>query len=261
MTTEHFLLSAWIFNPAALLLCGALCAAYIAAFGMGSRLWFLIGGVGIILLALASPLRALADGCLFSAHMVQHILLLLVAPVFFLLSLPRQFVAGGFIRRALHPVAGWMAGVGAMWLWHTPALCNAAVSSKSVSALQTLSLLALGSLFWWQVLAPRDEQRLPPLAGVGYLFTACAACTVLGIILTFSPVTVCSIYMHPADPLGLLGMVQQGWGISLQKDQQIGGLLMWVPSCLIFLSAVFCQLVRWFTPPLPALPQAAIESL
>ncbi len=52
-----------------------------------------------------------------------------------------------------------------MWLWHAPALCNAAVSSRPIYALQSVSLLGLGSLFWWQVLAPREQDRLNPLAG------------------------------------------------------------------------------------------------
>lgn len=93
------------------------------------------------------------------------------------------------------------------------------------------------------------EQRLSPLAGIGYLFTACTACNALGIILTFSPVTVCSVYMHPADPLGMLATIRGDWGISHEKDQQIDGLLMWVPMCLIYLSAIFGQLARWFAAP------------
>jgi cytochrome c oxidase assembly factor CtaG len=148
-----------------------------------------------------------------------------------------------------------------MWLWHTPALCNAAVSSRSVYVFQSVSLLVLGSLFWWQILAPREQDRLTPLAAIIYLFTACTACSVLGIILTFAPVRVCSIYMQPVDRLGLLPLIQNSWGMTPERDQQVGGLLMWVPMCLIYLGAIFSQLVRWFSPPVPALTTVAERSV
>ena len=138
-----------------------------------------------------------------------------------------------------------------MWIWHAPALCNSAVSSKPVFALQTFSLLALGGAFWWQILAPRDSQRLAPLTAVLYLASSCVACSALGIIFTFSPVTVCSIYAHAADRLGMLATIRDGWGITPEKDQQLGGLLMWVPMCLVYLGAVFAQLARWFGEPAP----------
>ncbi|MGB8354603.1 MAG: cytochrome c oxidase assembly protein, partial [Chthoniobacteraceae bacterium] len=209
---------------------------------------YLIAALGMVILALVSPINALADGYLFSAHMLQHMLLLLIVPALLVLSLPRSYVAPGFLRKGGHPVAGWMAGVGAMWFWHAPAMCNAATTSRPVFAVQTVSLLVLGGLFWWQVIAPRDQDRLSPPGAIVYLFTACVACTVLGIILTFSPVTVCSAYMHPADPQGLLNTLRTGWRMTPEKDQQIGGLLMWVPMCMIYLTAIFAQLVRWFSP-------------
>ena len=223
--------------------------AYTAAFGAPARIGYFLAAVGVFLLALVSPINALADGYLFSAHMVQHILLLLVVPALLLISLPRSFNPTEKVRVWLSPVLGWVAGVGAMWIWHAPTLCNAAVTSKPVYLTQTVSLLALGTLFWWQVLAPREEHRLSPLAAVGYLFTACTACSVLGIILTFSPVTVCSVYMHPTDRLGMLETIRGSWGMTHDKDQQIGGLLMWVPMCLIYLSAIMGQLARWFAVP------------
>ena len=121
-----------------------------------------------------------------------------------------------------------------MWLWHAPTLCNAAATSRTVSAIQTTSLLLMGSVFWWQVLAPREEQRLSPPAGIVYLFTACTACSVLGIILTFAPVSICPVYQHPVDRLGMLSTIRGNWGLTSDRDQQIGGLLMWVPMCAIY---------------------------
>jgi putative membrane protein len=116
---------------------------------------------------------------------------------------------------------------------------------KAVSVIQTISLLLMGSVFWWQVLAPRDAEGLSPLAGIVYLFTACVACSVLGIILTFAPTSICTVYQQPVDRLGILGTIREQWGITSDRDQQIGGLLMWVPMCLIYLTAILVQLVRW----------------
>jgi putative membrane protein len=136
-------------------------------------------------------------------------------------------------------------------LWHAPTLCNAAATSRSVSAIQTTSLLLMGSVFWWQVLAPREEQRLSPLAGIVYLFTACTACSVLGIILTFAPVSICPVYQHPVDRLGMLGTIRGQWGLTSDRDQQIGGLLMWVPMCAIYATAILAQLARWHSSAQP----------
>ncbi|HEY2842580.1 MAG TPA: cytochrome c oxidase assembly protein, partial [Bryobacteraceae bacterium] len=180
----------------------------------------------------------------------QHILLLLIVPALLLLSLPRSLPLATGARVLDHPFVCWVAGVGAMWFWHAPTLCNAAGSSGPVRALQTVSLLILGSAFWRQILAPREEERLSPPGAVLYLFSACITCSVLGIIITFSPVAVCSIYANlPSDHFGMLQTIREGWGFTPERDQQIGGLLMWVPMCLVYLSAIFTQVARWFEEP------------
>ncbi len=143
-------------------------------------------------------------------------------------------------------VACWAMGVGAMWLWHAPTLCNAAAQSGLVHRAQEISLVAMGAAFWWPILSPRDGARIAPLAGVVYLFSGCIACTMLGIAVTFSPVEVCSIYLHPADPLGLLPTLRGGWGLTPEKDQQLGGLLMWVPACLVYGVAIMAMLARLY---------------
>jgi cytochrome c oxidase assembly factor CtaG len=250
MTTTQFLISGWSWNAADLLVAVVAGAACVTLFGVHRRIGYFAGALVVFLLTQLSPLNTLADGYLFSAHMVQHILLLLIVPALLLLSLPRSVSLTLRPRLLGHPFAGWSAGVGAMWFWHAPTLCNAAVTSRPVHALQTASLLLLGCIFWRQILAPRDEERLSPPGAVLYLFSACVACSVLGIILTFSPVTVCSIYMmQPKDPLGMLNTIRTGWGFTPERDQQIGGLLMWVPMCLIYLSAMFAQIARWFAEP------------
>jgi cytochrome c oxidase assembly factor CtaG len=247
MNTTQFLISGWAWNPTALLVGAVSLFVYLAAFGVQRRAGWLAAALGVLLLTLMSPLNALADGYLFSAHMMQHILLLLIVPALFVLSLPGSVSLALQPRWLGSPLVGWAAGVGTMWFWHAPAMCNAAVSSRPVHVLQTISLLALGSLFWRQTLAPREEERLSPPGAVLYLFSACVTCSVLGIIITFSPVAVCSIYaMQPASHLGLLQTIRSDWGLTPERDQQVGGLLMWVPMCLVYLSAIFAQIARWF---------------
>jgi cytochrome c oxidase assembly factor CtaG len=251
MTTYQFLTAAWRWNYLPLIFCALALVGYFLLFRRRGRPAYLGAALVVFLVALISPLSALADGYLFSAHMVQHILLVLIVPAFLLLSLPRSVSLPRSLTVFTHPFIGWLAGVGAMWLWHAPALCNAATTSRAVSAIQTSSLLLMGSVFWWQVLAPRDAERLSPAAGIAYLFTACTACSVLGIILTFAPVSICPVYQQPIDRLGILGTIRGDWGLTSDRDQQIGGLLMWVPMCLIYLAAILAQLARWHSGPHP----------
>jgi putative membrane protein len=253
MTTQQFLISAWTWNPIAFFLSAAALVAYLYAFGLNRRIAYLAAGVGIFLLTLMSPLNALAAGYLFSAHMMQHIVLLLIVPALVLMSLPRSVSLALRPRFLCHPVVAWMSGVGAMWLWHARPLCDAAVSSTPVYALQAFSLLVLGAVFWRQTLAPREQERLSPPGAVLYLFGACIACSILGILITFSPVSVCPIYTKPlVDRFNILHTIRATWGFTPEKDQQVGGLLMWVPMCLVYLSAIFAQIARWFAEPVAA---------
>lgn len=278
MTTTDLLLTAWRFDPIAVLGCAAAIAAYATLpHGRGaSRLAFLSAATLVLAVALVSPVGTLADGYLFSAHMLQHLLLLLVVPPLALLGTsdphprplsherphtgstgrphPRplsQGERGGVPRGGERYRAGlaWLAGVSAMWLWHAPLLCDAATRIGTVHRVQEVSLVVLGLAFWWPILAPRAESRLAPLPGVLYLFTACTACTLLGIAITFSPVEVCSVYVHPVDRLGALALLRGGWGLTPERDQQLGGLFMWVPACLVYGIGILGILARWYRAP------------
>jgi cytochrome c oxidase assembly factor CtaG len=242
------LTSLWRFDPLAVAACIATATVLLARRAdLGPRSILLGSAVVVLVAALASPIGSLADGYLFSAHMLQHLLLVLVVPPLALLGWPvRRDEHAARTPRRWHPLVPWLLGVGAMWLWHEPKLCDAASSSPVVHRVQELSLLAMGTAFWWPVLAPRAGASLSPLAGILYLFTACVACTLLGIVITFSPVEVCSVFAHPVDRLGVMPLVRDGWGLSAEKDQQVGGLLMWVPACLVYAVGIMGQLARLF---------------
>lgn len=256
MTTEQFWLSAWSWSPLVLVACVLAVVAYGLAFGFHytRRVWALAAALVVFLFALLSPLATLSDGYLFSAHMTQHILLQLVVPPLLLLSLPpfprpASFRQGRWrwVDRLLgSAVLAWFLGLGAMWVWHERTLSTASITMPWVHALEVVSLVVLGSMFWWPIVGPWPEHHVNPLLGVVYLFSACTGCTILGILITFAPVGVCPVYLHPADPLGILPMVRNTWGFTPAKDQQLGGLLMWVPACMVYLSGVMGMLARWY---------------
>ena len=91
MTTYQFFTTAWAWNSMVLILGALALIGYFLAFGRRGRSLYFAAAVGVFLLAFISPFSALANGYLFSAHMVQHILLVLIVPALFLLSLPQSF--------------------------------------------------------------------------------------------------------------------------------------------------------------------------
>lgn len=245
MNTTTLLRDGWSWNTSAVLIGLAATAALWFAFRHRARWGTFAAAAAVAVLALMSPLNTLAEQVLFSAHMTQHILLLLIVPALLVLSLPRD-VALGLPRRLgrAMPFLGWAAGIGSMYLWHLPALCDAAAFSGAVRGVQTTSLITFGAVFWWPILAPCARDRLPPGHGVLYLFTACLGCTALGVVLTLTPIQVCSAY---AAPLAA-GSPWTAWRhmLSPERDRQIGGLLMWVPMCSVYVAAIMLELKRWF---------------
>src|SRR4051794_21443498 len=161
-----------------------------------------VTSIAAFLIALASPLATLASRYLFSAHMAQHLLLLLIVPLCALLGWPTRRTgriatdAAGYRRRGAVPI-GWAAGVGAMWFWHVPALCTASMRSPVVFDIQIVSLVAAGAAFWQPVFGPAAARRLQPPLATAYLFAGCVGCSLLGIYVTFSPVAVCPLYVTP----------------------------------------------------------------
>jgi len=248
MTTLEALGPLWSFQSPAWWLAAVGLAAYGAAFRRrsGWSHWLcVLSAAAMFVIALASPVAVLAQTYLFSAHMVQHLLLLLIVPLLVLLSVPKHWVRSG--GAPVKPVIwiGWMAGVTAMAIWHIPALCTASMQSPTVFGLQTASLLLMGTMFWWPIFGPAAARLDPPSAGA-YLFTACLACTLIGIYLTFSPISVCPLYANTADPFQIRPVLQRAWGLDHAADRQLGGLLMWVPACMIYLAAIMAILARWY---------------
>jgi cytochrome c oxidase assembly factor CtaG len=247
MTTREMLTSLWDLRSPAWLVVAAGIVAYVALCARQasrSRRACFMGAVVVFLLALVSPIAVLARAYLFTAHMMQHLLLLLIMPMLILNSIPQPTHP----RRpsAVLAILGWICGIGAMWFWHIPALCDASLRSNWIFAAQNSSLILAGLVFWRPIFAPNHAARLSPANATIYLFTACAGCTLLGVYVTFSPFSACPIYHHPNDALGLLPIIRDRWGLSFAADQQLGGLLRWVPACMIYLSVIMAMLARWY---------------
>jgi putative membrane protein len=206
-----------------------------------------------LVLAIASPLAVLASRYSFSAHMLQHLMLLLIVPLFAMLAWPASNVpVAGEVSRVPYRGAiplGWLAGVGAMWFWHIPAMCTAGMQHSWVFAFQSASLVAAGAAFWWPVFRPQPEHRLPPHAAALYLFSGCVGCSLLGIYITFSPISVCPLYAAGGGSPEVLRLVHEQWGLTHRIDQQVGGLLMWVPACMVYLGAILATFSNWYGVP------------
>ena len=255
MTIWRLLTSAWDGEPSVLIGCTALVAGYVAATRRrpSRHAWSFFAGIVVLLVAQYSPLDALGDTYLFSAHMIQHLLLLLIVPPLLILGIPAwlaaRWLASPRIRRVerllRQPAIAWLLGIGVMYVWHLPALYNATLTHVGIHIVEHLCFLATGVIFWWPVCAPLPASRYAPLATMLYLFTAAVGSSVLGIILTFAPPGLYPAYLHPVDTRGFLTLIRDGWGLSPAVDQQFGGLIMWVPGGLVYLCAIVGTFARW----------------
>jgi putative membrane protein len=171
----------------------------------------------------------------------------------FLLSLPRERLGEWFRRPGLEPLGrllsfapvGWVLGLSVMWIWHVPSLCTASLKSGGLGIFQDVTFVLAGIAFWWPVFSPVSEHRLSAGAAALYLFTACVGCTLLGIYLTFTPISVCPVFAEPPAGAGMLAQVRAG-GFSAAMDQRLGGLFMWVPPCVLYAGAIVAVCRRWY---------------
>jgi cytochrome c oxidase assembly factor CtaG len=248
--------STWNVEPWVLISAFILLMAYGAATGFKlTRLSFLfITGTALYVLALISPLDYLGRTYLFSAHMIQHILLLLIVPLLLLLGMPKQLAEKalkteliGYIMKILgNPLVAWFLGVGAMWVWHLPSLHDKVLANDTLYTTQQISFVLIGMIFWWPVFAPVESRRLSPLVSTMYLASACLGCTILGMLITFAGAGLYTAYLNPVDTIGILPLLRGDLCLTPGVDQQIGGLTMWVPGCLIYLAASMVTIARWY---------------
>lgn len=211
---------------------------------------FAVGWITLVL-ALVSPLHALSEQ-LFSAHMIQHELLMALAAPLLVAARPgpallwalgprlrlgvARLVHSGIVRSAwraiTRPFAAWLIQGIVIWVWHVPALFEATLHSEIVHAAQHVAFLGSAVLFWWSIVHCSKTAR--GLAIV-YLFTTAVHTGVLGALMAFarSP-----WYPDYASRVA-------AWGLSPLGDQQLAGLIMWIPASAAYLLAALATTQRW----------------
>ncbi len=233
------------------------------AHGRSARRRRAIGfGVGwlTLVVALLSPMHALAEA-LFSMHMVQHEILMVVAapvlvlsrplvPMLWALPAPWRRRAGRALQsrsvrtawKALSsiPIA-WMLHAVAIWIWHLPMLYDQTLTSSAAHAAQHASFFATAVLFWWSITRGRAARALSVLA----LFTTAVHTGALGALIALSPTPWYPRY----------GETSGAWGLTALEDQQLAGLIMWMPATIAYVAGALWLASRWLREPLR---QAAI---
>jgi cytochrome c oxidase assembly factor CtaG/cytochrome c2 len=213
-------------------------------------------GLFVLLLALVSPLDTVADD-LFSAHMFQHMLLLLVIPPLLVYGRPvitwlwafdlggRRAVVRGWKRTGLdaafrglmHPLVVWVLLTVALCFWHLPGPYDAAVRNEWLHDLEHLSFLLVSLQFWTLVIEPYGQRRaLGYGAAVVFVVSAGFVMGMIGAVLTFAPAPLYGAYLHTT----------QAYGLTPLDDQQLAGIIMWIPSNLAHAGALCTVFFAWF---------------
>ena len=218
----------------------------------GWRVAAWLAGVTVIAIALVSAVDVYAEG-LFAVHMIQHLLLAMVAPPLLALGAPMTLalrVAAPGLRRGvllplLHsrlvkaiswPPVGWAIFAGVMWATHFSPIFNAALENESLHFAEHLLYLVAGALFWWPVIgADPIRWRLSPIGRMVYLGSQMPFNTAVGLAIYFAPAV---LYPHYA----LLGRT---WGPDPYTDQQLAGIVMWGIGDLILLGALVLAVAAW----------------
>lgn len=223
------------------------------------QLWLFSAGIAALALALLSPLDTMAEQ-LFAAHMVQHMVLIAIAPPLLVLGAPMvafswgvpralrmrvhrwwhragaaRALAGGVGAALLSPWAVWIPHAIAIWAWHTPALYQRALEHEALHAAEHLSFIATALPLWWAVLEPRGVRREGYAAGILVLLATAMHTGALGALLVFARTP-----WYPAQAAGAAA-----WGLTALEDQQLAGLIMWIPGGFIYLAASSRLFLGW----------------
>lgn len=227
-----------------------------------------VGAIVVLAVALLSPLEV-TSGALASAHMVQHVLLVLVAAPLLALSAPASTLLRGMplrvrrtsgrVRRGLgdgrsawlrlptHPVTVLVLHIGVLWFWHSAAAYDAALGNEAIHAIEHTSFLVTGLLFWRVVIGPRTAARVPGGLGVLLVFGAAMASVMLSLLLTFAPTPWYEGYSGTTA----------AWGLDQLADQQLAGVLMWVPAGAIHVGIALALFATWLRDS-PSQPHASM---
>lgn len=206
-------------------------------------------GVAVMVIALVSPLHELGEH-MFTMHMIEHELVMIVAAPLLALARPVGLLLWGLPKKARHQVAAairhraarvaWgvvslplvatlLHGL-AIWVWHAPTLFDASVTDVLLHRLQHLSFFLTGLLFWWAI-----TWRCDYGTAAWHLFVTMIHTGVLGALITLAPNVIFPDQTRYSDQ----------WGLTPLEDQQMAGLIMWVPGGVIYAAAALCSVATW----------------
>ena len=197
-----------------------------------------------LFLSLNGWLHDLSDSYLFSAHMVQHLVLALVVAPLLIMATPGWMLRPAFASRPVNAVARWVTNPlrafaifnVVMAAWHLPPLYNLAMAHHNVHIVQHLMFLVAAVLMWWPILSPLPE--LPRLAyplQMLYLFLMSIPMSIVAVYIAYA-----NSVLYPA-----YATAPRIWGISPMQDQLIGGLIMWIPGGLFFFTIISVIFFKW----------------
>jgi cytochrome c oxidase assembly factor CtaG len=196
------------------------------------RLLVFVTGILVLVAALCSPIDILGEQIL-AMHMVQHVLLLDVAPILLILGLTKVLLRPA--TRRIHRVeqrVGWLAlpifavflYTAAMWVWHIPVLYDAAAEHTGIHVLEHLTFTLAGFLYWWHLLSPVSTRlRREGTTPIVYMLSTKITVGFLGILLTFAPNAIFSYYTNQP----------QYWGLDPDSDQALAGVIMAIEQSIV----------------------------
>jgi putative membrane protein len=203
-----------------------------------------VTGCAVLFLALTGPIHDLSDSYLFTAHMVQHLILVLLVPPLLLIGTPAWLVRVILRPRWLKQIVRTLGSALIAFLifsftlaiWHLPLLYNATLLRMETHILEHLLFIATAMIGWWPVLAPAKELRSQIAVQLIYLLLLPFPMKVIGIFITLSDTVLYPTY----------AIAPRIWGIDPLLDQQIGGIIMWVPAGLVFWITLAAHFFRWY---------------
>jgi putative membrane protein len=209
----------------------------------GQRVSFALG-LAVLFASLNGPIHDLSDSYLFSAHMVQHLLLTMLVTPLLIVGTPASMLrpilarpaSSAVARRITTAAAGFVIFNVTLVAWHLPPLYNLAMSNHGVHIVQHLCFLATSVLMWWPLLSRVPE--LPPLSRPLQMLYICLLMipmSILGMIVTYA-----DHVLYPAYE-----SAPRMWGLSPLQDQLIGGLIMWIPGSFIYIGLLTAVFFKW----------------
>jgi len=252
---DPVLLSDWTLDPSILTGILVLAAIYALTAREDARpsrrhlaCWTL--GLASLVFALMSPLDVLSDDTLLTAHMIQHLFLLLIVPTLLLFGAPDRLLEIlaevaqlPFLRWLCQPLGAFAVATVVLWVWHVPYFYEAALNNSLLHAFEHLGYLVTATLYWWPILRPTSSPW--PIAEpiqILYLFGGALTSSMVGALITFSSTVLYPTYLHPI----LFASFRQALGMSALDDQIFGGLLMWTVGGIWCFVAAMIAFAHWF---------------